>query len=174
MSPPEEVPVGGIMFPVFLFSLAPDLETSAAPLPDQAEHDNMTTGAFNPPSIQSAVINNWPIANIAMNVGDHDLLPLNIISIIKGYDYESVKYIRWETFRVNTSYMTADCQSNWCSNDVLWKQNDVWKLSSDCCWSLWEGWLFPISLFMCLIVKLRRGSGKDRQGMAVKAKGLKA
>ena len=25
-----------------------------------------------------------------------------------------------------------------------------------------------------LIVKLRRGSGKDRQGMAVKAKGLKA
>ena len=25
-----------------------------------------------------------------------------------------------------------------------------------------------------IIVKLRRGSGKDRQGMAVKAKGLKA
>ena len=29
----------------------------------------------------------------------------------------------------------------------------------------------PLNL---LIVKLRRGSGKDRQGMAVKAKGLKA
>ena len=29
-------------------------------------------------------------------------------------------------------------------------------------------------LFSAHIVKLRQGSGKDRQGMAVKAKGLKA
>ena len=28
--------------------------------------------------------------------------------------------------------------------------------------------------FLCEIVKLRQGSGKDWQGMAVKAKGLKA
>ena len=28
--------------------------------------------------------------------------------------------------------------------------------------------------FMVYIVKLRQGSGKDRQGMALKAKGLKA
>ena len=32
------------------------------------------------------------------------------------------------------------------------------------------GWAFLGSI----IVKLRQGSGKDRQGMAVKAKGLKA
>ena len=29
-------------------------------------------------------------------------------------------------------------------------------------------------IYVCIIVKLRRGSGKDRQGMAPKAKGLKA
>ena len=29
-------------------------------------------------------------------------------------------------------------------------------------------------LFVHIVVKLRQGSGKDRQGMAVKAKGLKA
>ena len=28
-------------------------------------------------------------------------------------------------------------------------------------------------LYWCFIVKLRQGSGKDRQGMALKAKGLK-
>ena len=31
-----------------------------------------------------------------------------------------------------------------------------------------------MSMFTNLIVKLRQGSGKDRQGMALKAKGLKA
>ena len=31
-----------------------------------------------------------------------------------------------------------------------------------------------VGIFSEYIVKLRRGSGKDRQGMAVKAKGLKA
>ena len=36
------------------------------------------------------------------------------------------------------------------------------------------GLVFQILCIRDNIVKLRRGSGKDRQGMAVKAKGLKA
>ena len=33
---------------------------------------------------------------------------------------------------------------------------------------------FTYHLYYIIFVKLRQGSGKDRQGMAVKAKGLKA
>ena len=46
-------------------------------------------------------------------------------------------------------------------------------------WTLVEGggvfWqIFTFRGILQIIVKLRQGSGKDRQGMAVKAKGLKA
>ena len=34
--------------------------------------------------------------------------------------------------------------------------------------------IYVVWLFMFIIVKLRQGSGKDAQGMALKAKGLKA
>ena len=52
-----------------------------------------------------------------------------------------------------------------------WAWDERRRLQS-CCFKNTE-WDFGNG-FLKKIVKLRRGSGKDRQGMAVKAKGLKA
>ena len=53
-------------------------------------------------------------------------------------------------------------------------QNDFLEKTSFSVWP--KKWLAPASkvVIELFVVKLRRGSGKDRQGMAVKAKGLKA